>query len=144
MLRDLFGGHNLPPWLGKLNWEYCTVQEYCVSPAHLRPRDDDVDYYYISILSSSYIPLKNETYCFMKKNCWFRIREKHVMNLLLDVVIKCISFTAKEALEGLPLHLQIDSYIENQILNESGILGPRLVNRAFCPLKAFVRYIYLL
>ena len=26
------------------------MQEYCVSPAHLRPRDDDVDYYYISIV----------------------------------------------------------------------------------------------
>ena len=25
------------------------MQEYCVSPAHLRPRDDDVDYYCISI-----------------------------------------------------------------------------------------------
>ena len=63
------------------------------------------------------------------------------MNSLIDVVIKCLSFTAKEALEGLPLQLQIDSYIENQIRNESGILGPRLVNRAYCTLKAFVRYI---
>jgi hypothetical protein len=79
----------------------------------------------------------------VKKIRRFRIREKHVMNFLLDVVIKCLSFTAKEALEGLPLQLQIDSYIENQILNESGILGPRLVNRAFCPLKAFVRYIHV-
>ena len=48
-MRDWFGGHNLPPWLWKLSWECCTVQEYCVSPAHLRPRDDDVDYYCISI-----------------------------------------------------------------------------------------------
>ena len=77
----------------------------------------------------------------MKKIRGFRIREEHVMNSLIDVVIKCLSFTAKEALEGLPLQLQIDSYIENQIRNESGILGPRLVNRAYCTLKAFVRYI---
>ena len=37
------------------------------------------------------------------------------------------------------MQLQIDSYVENQILNQSGMLGPRLVNRAYCPLKTFLR-----
>ena len=37
--------------------------------------------------------------------------------------------------EGLPLLLQIDSYLENQLLNESGVVGPKLVNRGYCHLK---------
>jgi len=58
---------------------------------------------------------------------------------VMNITIKCLSFTQEETLEGLPLLLQIDSYLENQVLNENGTLGPKLINRAFCHLKTIVR-----
>lgn len=54
---------------------------------------------------------------------------------IMNITIKCLSFTPEETTEGLPLLLQIDSYLENQLLNESGVVGPKLVNRGYCHLK---------
>lgn len=54
---------------------------------------------------------------------------------IMNINIKCLSFTPEETSEGLPLLLQIDSYLENQVLNESGIVGPKLINRGYCHLK---------
>ena len=39
------------------------MQEYCVSPAHLRPRDDDVDYYCISIVFEARLEDADEAIC---------------------------------------------------------------------------------
>ena len=61
---------------------------------------------------------------------------------VLDVAIRCLSFDfcSKEAMNGIPLMLQIDSFLENQVVNERRIKGWQLINRSFCPIRTFVRY----
>ena len=39
LVRDSCGWHNLPPGWDKVNWVGEKQQQYCVSPAQLRPRD---------------------------------------------------------------------------------------------------------
>ena len=58
---------------------------------------------------------------------------------VLDVAIRCLpfDFCSKEDMNGIPLMLQIDSFLEN----ERGIMGTKLINRSFCPIRTFVRYV---